>query len=250
MTPAAAPVPTESDVLCEHCGYTLNGLPPDGRCPECGEPVAESLQESGRTLTAWETERHFFATTADVVLRPAAFYRHLRTRVDAEHETAAGQFAAIHWLVTGLLAAAASFVHYFLTASTIGYLVGQESLVVVIPVGFMWVTVGGAVGATVIWATTRLAAWLTTWEAGWRGYRLPRAVVLRGLHYHAAHLVPVAAGFLLVTAGYRLLVAVGVADFTSLVTYLIVLSVVVVVGLFYLFWTYWIGMKNMLYANV
>ena len=32
-------------------------------------------------------------------------------------------------------------------------------------------------------------------------------------------------------------------------TYLYVLSAEVIAGAFYLFWTYWIGMRNMMYAN-
>ena len=63
-------VPAESDILCEGCGYTLNGLPEDGRCPECGKPVAESI-DAARTAPAWEhPEVHrpaaFVATTAAV----------------------------------------------------------------------------------------------------------------------------------------------------------------------------------------
>ena len=245
MTPAAAPVPADSDVLCEHCGYTLNGLPPDGRCPECGQPVAESLQHSGRGLTAWESDGKFWATTTRVVLRPSDFYRHLQTRVEERYEKAAGQFAFCHWLAAAFLSAMAAFIHYFFPEFGSGGLDRVVSLIATVGIVLATFT-----GLGLIFATTLLAAWLTTWEAGWRGYRLPRAVVLRGLHYHAAHLVPVAAAFLLVTGGYRLLVGLGVLDYTSLVAYLIVLSAVVVVGLLYLFWTYWIGMKNMLYANV
>src|SRR5207248_913754 len=55
--------------------------------------------------------------------------------------------------------------------------------------------------------TTRLAGRLTTWEATYRGIRLPLPVVLRGLDYHAAHYLPVA----LITAGtvvaYRIYLA-------------------------------------------
>ena len=33
---------TSSDLPCHLCGYDLRAHPQDGRCPECGAPVAES----------------------------------------------------------------------------------------------------------------------------------------------------------------------------------------------------------------
>jgi hypothetical protein len=46
--PAALPLDAEGrlldDVPCEACGYVLWGLPPDGHCPECGEPVSASAR--------------------------------------------------------------------------------------------------------------------------------------------------------------------------------------------------------------
>lgn len=33
----------QADIPCLDCDYNLRGLPPDGRCPECGESVAEAL---------------------------------------------------------------------------------------------------------------------------------------------------------------------------------------------------------------
>ena len=248
--PSSTGVPAESDVLCESCGYTLNGLPADGRCPECGADVAASTVDAGRVLPAWEADGKFWATTGRVVFRPTDFFRHLRTRVDSGHAKAAGRFAFWHWLIAAFLAASASFVHYFMAPG--GTLFNPPTPWWKLPVSlFYWIAFATPVGLGVVLAVTLLAAWLTTWEASWRGYRLPKAVVLRGLHYHAAHLPPVALSFLITTAGYRLLLGGGVLDFaTSVVPYLIVLSVVVVVGLVYLFLTYWIAMKNMLYANV
>ncbi|UCE58460.1 MAG: hypothetical protein JSU63_13570 [Phycisphaerales bacterium] len=32
------------DKPCIHCGYNLRGLMPDGRCPECGEEIGQSLR--------------------------------------------------------------------------------------------------------------------------------------------------------------------------------------------------------------
>ena len=34
----------EVDTECIHCGYNLRGLTNEGRCPECGSPVDDSLR--------------------------------------------------------------------------------------------------------------------------------------------------------------------------------------------------------------
>lgn len=35
----------EYTLLCEDCGYVIEGLPREGNCPECGKAVAQSLPE-------------------------------------------------------------------------------------------------------------------------------------------------------------------------------------------------------------
>lgn len=39
---AASPI--DVDILCIHCGYNLRGLRSDGRCPECGGAIADSMR--------------------------------------------------------------------------------------------------------------------------------------------------------------------------------------------------------------
>src|SRR5690606_25505693 len=89
---------------------------------------------------------------------------------------------------------------------------------------FLWVGLVTAVAGLAMMMITHLAAWLTAWEAGWRGYRLPRPVVIRALCYHAAHLLPVSAMLLLVVLVHRLLWIAGVAGIETLVIYLLILS--------------------------
>lgn len=49
----------EFTLLCETCGYTLEGQPPGSICPECGRPLAESLPERrNRVPGMWEMLRH------------------------------------------------------------------------------------------------------------------------------------------------------------------------------------------------
>jgi len=35
--------PIADDRSCNHCGYNLRGLQPDGMCPECGTPISRSI---------------------------------------------------------------------------------------------------------------------------------------------------------------------------------------------------------------
>jgi hypothetical protein len=74
-------------------------------------------------------------------------------------------------------------------------------------------------------------------------------VVLRGLDYHAAHYLPVAIVGAATVLGYHFLLYRHWVTLLSETTYLYVLCGEVVASAVYLFLTYWIGMKNMMYAN-
>ena len=72
----AAPVPTEYDVFCEGCGYSLVGLAGD-RCPECGATF--NAGELPFARVPWlhrrriGTFRAYRQTVAQVVCHPGAF---------------------------------------------------------------------------------------------------------------------------------------------------------------------------------
>src|SRR5438874_2563719 len=105
MTRVATIVPAETDLLCEGCGYTLNGLPETGNCPECGKPIRESIG-SQRLVPQWEDipsriwQRSFIATSVQIIFHPAHFYRTLATRGDT---SLAFRFAQRHWLISSFL---------------------------------------------------------------------------------------------------------------------------------------------------
>src|SRR4051794_18294163 len=104
--------PSDTDLLCERCGYVLNGLPPGSLCPECGTPTAESDPKL-RHLPAWEIgskplPARFLTTTAGVLFRPTRFFRTLVTR-PADDRSAT--FALVHWFLASLLLALAAYGH-------------------------------------------------------------------------------------------------------------------------------------------
>jgi hypothetical protein len=240
MTRAAVTIPAETDLLCEGCGYTLSGLPDDSNCPECGKPIAESAA-AHRTRPAWERPqaaflRRFFSTTFDVLFRPTHFYRTLATRGSVGD---ARTFAMVHMLITAVLVSQAIVGHsrwLGFTGAMARVQTTINGLSIPLTFGFLMLV-------------TLIAARLTAWEAAYRGLRMPRDAVLRGLYYHAAHYLPVAFVAMATVLGYRWMVERELTTLQTLPTYLYVLSAEVIAGAFYLFWTYWIGMRNMMYAN-
>ena len=239
--PTVSPsLPAESDLLCERCGYTLNGLPPDGNCPECGQPVRASAFPD-RAPPAWESGHHFWATTAAVIFRPTRFFRQSTSRGDG---AASARFGARNIAIaSGLFALAASIHAQWLVDYNSGSPMAPAAQLLVFAV--LWSLIFFA-----LIYLTRLAARLTNWEASYRGLRLSVPVVRRALDYHAAHYLPVALIALATVITFRVLQVRHLSfGYEHVNAYLYTLSGEVVVGAGYLFQTYWIGMRNLMYAN-
>jgi hypothetical protein len=245
MPRVATVVPADTDLLCEFCGYTLNGLPDTGNCPECGQPIRDS-GGSTRHLAAFEAHpslRTFLQTTGAALFRPGAFFRGLATR---QTSAAASWFSRTHRGLAALLFSMAVSGH-FVVQQAIAFRATRWDE----PDLFaMLLTPVALVIYLVMTLLTRFAAWLTTVEATYRGIRLPSAVVNRGLGFHYVHYVPVAVVAATLVCGYLIGVHYGYLDpWTTTRAYLYTLSGAVVLGSGYLFLTYWIVMKNMMYAN-
>jgi len=169
--------PEETDILCENCGYMLNGLPASGNCPECGSNIDLSVSERFRQPSLWESIGdprpkwlRFLLTTSQIIFHPKRFFRGSTSRGQV---ITAHRFAQIHWLISSLLLGLAAWLHWDSELRSLnlpGWV--SPSLLVAMPILIY--------AATVL--IIRLAARLTTWEAAYRGYRLPAAVVLRALY--------------------------------------------------------------------
>jgi hypothetical protein len=243
---AAADVPADTAILCEGCGYTLDGLPLHSNCPECGKPIAESTSDDNRRPPAWEAGadhplRRFVSSSWQVLIRPSHFFRTSTARGPLAPPR---RFAFIHWAIASVLFGAAGAAHWWWYANFIYF--DTRPPLLAVSTGLAVLTF------LTLWGLTILAAGLTTWEARYRGYRLPKLVVLRGLYYHAAHYLPVAAATLattLVNVWLWKRHILNLARGNGANLYLWTLSIEVIVAAMYLFWTYWAAMRNMLYAN-
>lgn len=236
-------VPEPDDLLCEKCGYLLNGLPPEGHCPECGRPVAESTVASPRRPTAWEAGRdrpvaRFQFTALSVLRGPKVFFRTMTAHGDTARSAAFGRLALLPALVFNTKTVV---MHYAIMHLLDGW-PSRRVLPIVLVVTPILVTLA--------WAGLYAAVVrLTTLESGFWGMRLPRDVVRRALHYDAVHVSAAALLSWAITLAYLCLIIADDASRRYQLTYLYTLCGAVVVSAVYLFSVYATSMRSLMYAN-
>ena len=242
-------VPHESDTLCEGCGYVLNGLPENGRCPECGKLTAESAatfrMPPALELGPKSRAKAFCRVTFDCIFRPAKFFRSINVRPAGRESLL---FARIHWLLAAILFGTCAWLH----ADLMGGLGPMQVVTPAMERTLFLLTFPAFIIATYLFLAVinSIAARLTTFEATYRGIRLPRPVVLRALHYHAAHYLPVGLLGIATVGGFKVFLLGWPSKAWMFETaYLYVLCGAVVLSAVYLFKTYWVAMRNLMYAN-
>lgn len=79
MHPSAEP--DEFTLLCERCGYTIEGLPPSSPCPECAAPIESSLPDRARPGSPYQlnpSRAALVATARAMLLRPRQTLRSMQ----------------------------------------------------------------------------------------------------------------------------------------------------------------------------
>ncbi|MBY0311043.1 MAG: hypothetical protein K2W85_03140 [Phycisphaerales bacterium] len=83
------PTPDPHALLCERCGYVIDGLddgPPAPACPECGLALAES-SGAKRPGSPWQRQPDYVGwlrTMRDIHLRPTKMFRALRVAPETD----------------------------------------------------------------------------------------------------------------------------------------------------------------------
>lgn len=141
----------EYTLLCERCGYVIEGLDQSGNCPECGKPIVESLPER-RVGTPWQQ-------SPGVKSLLATWWMTLRHPLRTLDVMRVGSRPNTRWLTRWAIAAAAGFgamgfvVSSLLHASDpVGVEIHPFVMILTIPV---WMILPFELLALLTWVETR-----------------------------------------------------------------------------------------------
>jgi hypothetical protein len=232
--------PAATDVLCEQCGYTLNGLPETAACPECGLPVAASTTASIRRPPSWELGGRGAAQTIwRVLFSPRRFFRTLDMQPSNRKSRA---FSFIFLGIASLISVQTMGLHYvlmFTLQAAPDWLPATAWLALPLLLAI----------ALTMHGLLELISLIAAAEGRWWGYRLKRPVVRRAMQYLTPHMAMIVNLPYLVVVGFFIAIALR-RDLGLYVTqYLFVLSGAVVVAAVYLFRIFMYAMRGIVYTN-
>ncbi|MBY0260968.1 MAG: hypothetical protein K2Q20_01400 [Phycisphaerales bacterium] len=105
-------IPGVEALLCERCGYVLDGLDDDVACPECGKAIRESMPRR-RVGTPWQQRRGFddWVLTVWLVMRhPRGVWERVQVRSETWWRVRAFNLVSINCLVAAMVPGALTMV--------------------------------------------------------------------------------------------------------------------------------------------
>lgn len=159
--------PPDLPPRCEGCGYDLTHRPAEGRCPECGKDVAESLDMNPRrpARVSVGPETHVpLEVAADVLFRPRQHYARLCMRGSNE-----GALWFAGWQIAGIFCGAVlwAVLMFLLLVVREGPPTPMRGTDVLIGIGMVSLAI--SFGTTCCWFLWRaVAAAVTTLWLAWR----------------------------------------------------------------------------------
>jgi hypothetical protein len=244
-------VPADTDLLCEACGYILNGLPDHSKCPECGEAIARSVLPDVRKPSPIEVEwsdATFRSTTWAILFRKRSFFSTTYTRGQS---ASVDRFGRRHRTISAVLFTLALLGHglFMFKVRGPGPIPARSLMLPVVLLMPLAAIAVGVIVFVVLDQTGRLAAYLTSKESRFWGMRLPADAIGRAMQFHSANYLPVGILFILITWGYHLLLFFEFVTLVTATTYLLTLCVAVVLSAVWLFESFVIAMRRIRFAN-
>lgn len=247
------PPPADADLLCQACGYILNGLPAGAACPECGTPTESADPLRNRPPTPFEVSpnRHgFVQTVGRVIVSPSAFFASLQPELVPADERF---LRTAHRVSAGLLALACS-IHFVWLATVMGVAMNWTLAAILVAVGLPIFFIFAYFALQIV---TRMVGYFSVLEGRFWGFRVWPDLTRRVLCYHAGAIVPVSlfaagavVGFFLLGWASSIGVLRGQRFYTGAAEiYLFTLAAITVVGIGYLFVLFVIAMRAVRYKN-
>jgi hypothetical protein len=177
-SPQSPPTPpTGGTLLCERCGYPLDGYTPETPCPECALPVRESLPER-RLGTAWQQRpsvRTFLMTAWQTVTRPRRVFHALQLRADGPTRRLLWIYLAIATLAPAVMWIAfgrpweSGVRFWYMRSNGPGFSTGVASSMDAFSIPRTYLAI--AIGLPVLLATYLLLTWIETLGVRFFGQR-------------------------------------------------------------------------------
>lgn len=246
--PRPTPWKDESTLLCEACGYVVEGLATDTNCPECGRPIAQSLPER-RPGTAYQNRpslRTIVTTGLGTLRHPVRTLDEIRFDTDPDEDDSLGVW---HAFSTGVVLVVTPLIPGLVWGGA-----GERSgptlgaMLLVLAAGFGFLLVVGYFLAIGIRLLTMMEAFGLRFISARRGFRITRRTSTLITSHGSV-------GWTAGSLGAMVSVLAGVAITPTAENRLVVLlslgaAMGCLLGGFLFFETFaWLGLRRLKYAN-